>query len=199
MKKILTCLCTFIIVFYFSVIVCLAYYQARYNVIRFAPNYISTVCASPAQPSLDFGIKEFKVPENIVKRNKIKVSKTEFRMFAYTVEMEAHDLSLEHKQAVAKVIVNRLKHKNFNYKSIKEVVQAKNQFNGYKNYKRQKFHPNLDTFIACKQALDDALPHLNDDMIYFYNPKISAKRHARFFEKKELAMTLDGHRFFLSK
>ncbi len=196
MKKILICLCTFIIVFYFSVIVCLAYYQAHYNVIRFAPNYISNVYINS---NLDFGIKEFKISDNTTKRNKIKVSKTEFRMFLYTVEMEAHDLSLEHKQAVAKVIVNRLKHKNFNYKSIKEVVQAKNQFNGYKNYKRQKFHPNVDTFIACRQALEDALPHLNDDMIYFYNPKISAKKHARFFEKKELAMTLDGHRFFLSK
>lgn len=196
MKKILICLCTFIIVFYFSFIVCLAYYQAHYNVIRFAPNYISNVYINS---NLDFGIKEFKISDNNTKRNKIKVSKTEFRMFLYTVEMEAHDLSLEHKQAVAKVIVNRLKHKNFNYKSIKEVVQAKNQFNGYKNYKRQKFHPNLDTFIACRQALDDALPHLNDDMIYFYNPKISAKKHARFFEKKELAMTLNGHRFFLSK
>ena len=196
MKKILICLCTFIIVFYFSFIVCLAYYQAHYNVIRFAPNYISNVYINS---NLDFGIKEFKISDNNTKRNKIKVSKTEFRMFLYTVEMEAHDLSLEHKQAVAKVIVNRLKHKNFNYKSIKEVVQAKNQFNGYKNYKRQKFHPNLDTFIACRQALDDAFPHLNDDMIYFYNPKISAKKHARFFEKKELAMTLNGHRFFLSK
>lgn len=196
MKNLLTIIGVCIIVFTFSYIVCTSYHETNYV---YSPNYISKNFDKEYQ-NLDLikSYNEFKKSQSLQK-HKISVSKTELKMFMYTVEMEAHDLSLEHKQAVAKVIVNRLNHKDFNYRNIKEVLSAKKQFSGFKNYKRQKFHPNLDTFIACKQALNDELKHLSDDMIYFYNPKKSSKTVHSFFEKKQLAMIMDGHRFFLSR
>lgn len=194
MKNLLTFIGVCITVFVFSYVVCTAYHETNF---LYAPNFISKIDKDYQNLDILNNFLEFKRTNK--PKNKVKISKTEMRMFMYTVEMEAHDLSLEHKQAVAKVIVNRLKHKDFKYKTMREVLSAKKQFNGFRNFKVQKFHPNLDTFIACQQALDDSLPHLDDDMIYFYNPKKSTKGTHAFFEKKQLAMTMDGHRFFLSK
>lgn len=197
MKNLLTFIGVCITVFVFSYVVCSSYHKTNYV---YAPNYVSKFDKEYQHLDILKEFREFKEFNESKKsqKNKVSVSSTELKMFLYTVEMEAHDLSLEHKQAIAKVIVNRLNHKDFNYKSIKDVLSAKKQFNGYKNYKRQKFHPNIDTFIACQQALNDNLKHLSDDMIYFYNPKKSAKKVHSFFEKKQLAMSMDGHRFFLS-
>lgn len=129
---------------------------------------------------------------------KVNATHTELQMFAYTVEMEAHDLSLEHKQAIAKVIVNRVNHKDFKHRNLKDVLTAKKQFQGYHNYIRKKFHPNLDTMIACRQALAGEI-NLSDDIVYFYNPRKSRAKYSNFFERKTLAFEMDGHRFFLSK
>lgn len=191
MKKLLTFVGTCIVVFVFSYLTCKAYHEQK----LYAPNYVSYTKETQKTQCSEI-IKNI---QNYKPKKIIKVSKTEMRMFLYTVEMEAHDLSLEHKQAVAKVIVNRLNHAKFKHKNIKEVLSAKKQFNGFRNFKLQKFHPNLDTFIACQQALSDSLSHLDDDMVYFYNPSKTAKKMQSFFEKKHLAMEMDGHRFFLSE
>lgn len=191
MKKLLTFVCTCIIIFVFSYLTCKAYHEQK----LYAPNYVSSTKETQKERYSEI----IKSIQNYKPKKIIKVSKTEMKMFMYTVEMEAHDLTLEHKQAIAKVIVNRLNHDKFKYKTIKEVLSAKKQFNGFRNFKLQKFHPNLDTFIACKQALSDSLRHLDDDMVYFYNPSKSAKKVHNFFEKKQFAMEMDGHRFFLSE
>lgn len=137
------------------------------------------------KPSED-NIKELK------NKKIIDVSKEDFNKIAFTVEQEAHDLSLKHKILIADVILNRVAHDKFP-DTVTGVLTQKNQFQGYVNYIR-KFHlPNRDTIVAVNKALKNT----RNNILFFYNPKIAGVRP--FFENnKKLThvRTIEGHKFF---
>jgi N-acetylmuramoyl-L-alanine amidase len=125
----------------------------------------------------------------------IKISREDFNKLAYTVEQEAHDLSYEHKELVAQVILNRVYHEKFP-NSISGVLTQKNQFQGYINYKTKKFKPTYETILACKKVLKN---NYYNNILFFYNRDIAHPKHRQFFEhNKKLThvRTIDGHSFF---
>lgn len=125
----------------------------------------------------------------------VKYSPKEFEMMTYTVELEAHEKSLKHKELVAQVIVNRLYHPNFKENTLEKILKAKRQFAGMKNYYSRKFAPDADTLSACKNALNGRLD-IPENLLYFYNRAKSKAKYHKFFESKDLTYELEGHRFF---
>lgn len=125
----------------------------------------------------------------------IKISREDFNKLAYTVEQEAHDLSYEHKELVAQVILNRVYHEKFP-NSISGVLTQRNQFQGYINYKTKKFEPTYETILACRKVLKN---NYYNNILFFYNRDIAHPKHRQFFEhNKKLThvKTIDGHSFF---
>jgi spore germination cell wall hydrolase CwlJ-like protein len=124
----------------------------------------------------------------------ISLSKSEFEQLAYTVEQEAHDLSIEHKSLIAKVILNRVHHEKFP-DTVHGVLSQKGQFQGYINYKTKKHKPTPETIFACKKAMRDK----KSNVMFFYNKNIAHPKHQKFFEhnkKLQYVKTIEGHRFF---
>lgn len=141
-----------------------------------------------------------RMPEKSEERAKIEktipqyddVSAKEFMMIAYTVEQEAHDLSLHHKTEIANVILNRVHHDHFP-NNVKGVLTQKNQFDGFKNYLTKKHKPTAETILAVKKSLRTR----RNNLLFFYNRERAG--HRPFFEnnkKLSFVKEIEGHRFF---
>jgi N-acetylmuramoyl-L-alanine amidase len=141
---------------------------------------------------------DIRMPEKSEQRVKIEktipqyVDAKEFMMIAYTVEQEAHDLSLQHKTEIANVILNRVHHDHFP-DNVKGVLTQKNQFDGFKNYLTKKHKPTAETILAVKKSLRTR----RNNLLFFYNRERAG--HRPFFEnnkKLSFVKEIEGHRFF---
>lgn len=130
--------------------------------------------------------------ENTIKEAHYSITNIEFMMIAYTVEQEAHELSLHHKIEISNVILNRVHHKHFP-DNIKGVLTQKNQFEGFKNYITKRHKPTAETILAVKKSLRTR----RNNLLFFYNRERVGNRP--FFEnnkKLSFVKEMDGHRFF---
>ena len=117
-------------------------------------------------------------------------------MLGYIVQQEAGGYSLEHKQVIAQVIVNRVQSDQFP-DTITGVLTQKNQFSSLSNWYSKKNPPDEDT----RQAVSDVLTGNYDDCTmgatFFYAPRWAGKSASNWFENcLDYLFTLDGHRFF---
>lgn len=116
----------------------------------------------------------------------------------YIVEMEAHDLSYEHKQRIMGVIVNRMYSDVFpNQNTLLEVMTAPDQFSSLFNFYNPVYYPNEDTVNAVDSIIygDADLWDVSQGALFFYNPDRSGG-YKSFFENREYIDSMDGHRFF---
>ena len=143
---------------------------------------------------------DIRMPEKSDQKTKIEktipqyndINTKEFMMIAYTVEQEAHDLSLQHKTEIANVILNRVHHNHFP-NNVKGVLTQKNQFDGFKNYLTKKHKPTAETILAVKKSLRTR----RNNLLFFYNRERAG--HRPFFEnnkKLSFVKEVEGHRFF---
>lgn len=135
----------------------------------------------------------YKIEDNVV--YKVPCSNEEIELMEYIVEMEAHDLSYQHKEIIACVIVNRV-YSNLFPNTINDVIKARNQFPSIYNYYNKKFHPNQDTKNAVYNVLTGKVDRfsVSKDAVFFYNPSVCGVNS--WFESRELVLEMDGHRFF---
>lgn len=105
------------------------------------------------------------------------------------VSAEAKGETEKGKIAVANVVLNRVKHEEFP-DSIKEVVFQKGQFSPVKS-KKIYDKPTEEAVEAAVKALEGDRV-LEEDVIFFYNPKIAPRSWLR---TREEAVTIGEHRF----
>lgn len=118
-------------------------------------------------------------------------------MMECVVEGEAHGSTLEHKQIVACVILNRLNSDSWNYESIEEVLTAENQFSAISNYYNHYYETDPETVEAVRSVLagEVDIDELSQGATFFYSPKY-AGGYRNSFERRTFLFEIDGNRFF---
>ena len=120
----------------------------------------------------------------------------EQQMLGYIVQQEAAGYSLEHKQIIAQVIINRVRSDQFP-DTITGVLTQKNQFSSLSNWYSKKNPPDADTLQAVEMVLNGSCEDQSMGATFFYAPRWAGGSAASWFENcLEYLFTLDGHRFF---
>lgn len=119
----------------------------------------------------------------------------EAEMMAWIVQQEVGGGSLRHKQAVAEVIVNRVRSSRFP-NTITEVLLAPGQFCSVTNWYQRVNMPDADTFRAVRQVLAGTAAPVAGGAVFFYAPRWTGAKTAAWFESLPLTLELEGHRFF---
>ena len=127
----------------------------------------------------------------------IEHTDVELAMMECVVEGEAHGSTLEHKQIVACVILNRLNSDSWNYESIEEVLTAENQFSAISNYYNHYYETDPETVEAVRSVLagEVDIDELSQGATFFYSPKY-AGGYRNSFERRTFLFEIDGNRFF---
>lgn len=120
------------------------------------------------------------------------VTKEDINLMAKVVYAESNAEPYEGKVAVASVILNRLKDKNFP-KSINDVIKQKYAFSCVVDG-NINVNPNQDCYNAVFDALDGKDPTTN--ALYFYNPK-TAHSSWMINIKKTNVKPIGNHTFFV--
>lgn len=129
----------------------------------------------------------------------IPVSEEEFDMLCFVVEREVRGHSVEHKQIVTWVIVNRVRHQKFP-STVYDVLHRKNQFSTISNYYNPKYMPTEETVAAVRAVLDGTAEDISRGAVFFYAPARAKKSSADWFENDlQFLFELEGHRFFKHK
>lgn len=120
----------------------------------------------------------------------------EQEMLGYIVQQEAGGYSLEHKQVIAQVVVNRVRSDQFP-DTITGVLTQKNQFSSLSNWYSKKNKPDTDTLQAVENVLSGSCQDITMGATFFYAPQWAGRSAASWFENSlDYLFTLDGHRFF---
>ncbi len=129
----------------------------------------------------------------------ISYTSEEKEMLEYIVQQEAGGYDLEHKQAIAQVVINRVSSSLFP-DSIYEVLTQKNQFSSLSNWYSGTNKPDDDTIQAVSDVLNGNYDDKTSGATFFYAPKWAGKKAATWFENHlTFLFAMDGHRFFKSK
>jgi spore germination cell wall hydrolase CwlJ-like protein len=129
----------------------------------------------------------------------VRYTSTEQEMLGYIVQQEAGGLSLQHKQVIARVVLNRVQSKDFP-DTIAAVLTQKNQFSSLSNWYSKKNRPDADTLQAVESVLNGSYEDQTMGATFFYAPRWAGKSAASWFENHlRYLFTLDGHRFFTTR
>ncbi len=119
----------------------------------------------------------------------------EQEMMGWIIQQEVRGGSLEHKRAVAEVILNRVKSPRFP-DTIREVLLAPGQFTSVQNWYNRTYPPDEDTLQAVEDALSGNLKPVTGGAVFFYAPRWTDGATAAWFESLPLTLEMEGHRFF---
>lgn len=121
-------------------------------------------------------------------------SDEEFEMLLYCLDHETHG-SVEHRVMIAQVILNRVSSPRFP-STIKEVLNAPNQFNGMAGFDaREGWTPSDNAVTAARMVLENRSPDLARGAIYFCNPSVVGE--SNWFDQALIPLTeIEGHRFY---
>jgi hypothetical protein len=152
----------------------------------------------------DYSADEYELPQEVIPEaettypiyDAISHTSDEERMLQCIVECEAYGSTLEHKQVIACVVVNRLNSDKWDYDSLLEVMTAKNQFSTLSNYYNTYREPNEDTIEAVRSVLSGEvdIDSLSQGAVFFYSPKYAG--YQSYFENKTFLFEIEGNRFF---
>lgn len=133
------------------------------------------------------------IPNNI--KSGTIYTQEEFDMLCATVMAEVGYCSTYSQQLVTSVILNRVKSDKFP-NTIKEVLTAKNQFTGIKNYYTNKISVTNELKQTVSNVLNSDINYANGSL-YYYAPKYTNKKMSRWFENNLSFVTeYDGQRYF---
>ena len=122
----------------------------------------------------------------------------EQEMMGWIIQQEVRGGSLEHKRAVAEVILNRVKSPAFP-DTIREVLLAPGQFTSAQNWYNRTYPPDEDTLQAVEEVLSGTLKPVTGGAVFFYAPRWADENSANWFESLPLTLEMEGHRFFSLK
>jgi len=120
----------------------------------------------------------------------------ELELMEYAIQQEVRGASIEHKRIIANVILNRVKSDSFP-DNIHDVIFQKGQFTSARNCKEKTFTPDKATKQAVYEVTHKECEDLSQGALYFYAPRWTDKKTARWFEENlTFLFELEGHRFF---
>lgn len=105
-----------------------------------------------------------KVKKQPMNRWNISLSQDEINLLANIVWLESRGESEIGQKAVCEVILNRMKHTNFEG-TLYEILSARNQFSSWGS--RNNAHPTDETYKIVKQVLNGKTQILSKDYVYF--------------------------------
>ncbi|GKU82108.1 cell wall hydrolase [Niallia sp. NCCP-28] len=116
------------------------------------------------------------------------LSKKDKKLLAHLVHAEAKGEPFAGKVAVAKVVLNRVEHKEFP-DTVKGVIYEKNAFSPVQNGSINEAY-DKEAYKAVQVALSDQKK--DDELLYFYNPETST---SDWIETREVIKTIGNHAF----
>jgi spore germination cell wall hydrolase CwlJ-like protein len=120
----------------------------------------------------------------------------EVDMICAVVERETGGLSVQSKQIVTSVIINRINSSAFP-NTVYDVLHQANQFNTIKNYYTNERPVQVSTRIAVTYVLKSGID-CADGAMYFYAPAVidSVDKTNWFESNLEFVIEVDGQRYF---
>jgi len=123
-----------------------------------------------------------------------EISQKDKKLLAHLVHAEAKGEPYEGKVAVARVVLNRVEHKEFP-DTVKEVIYEKNAFspvqNGsiHKPYDKESYKAVQDAVEDKEEASDNSK---EEELLYFYNPDTAT---SNWITTREVIRTIGNHAF----
>ena len=149
---------------------------STYSYITTTSTSVKTVTTTTTKPSSN-------------RKTKYNFTKQDIHIIELVTMNEVGDCSEASKIAVANIVLNRWKSKEFP-DTIKEIVYAKGQFTC--SFSKQ---PNKSTKAAVQKALEGV--DNSKGALYYYAPKyVKARYIIRWFESLDFCFELEGQRFF---
>jgi len=149
---------------------------STYSYITTTSTSVKTVTTTTTKPSSN-------------RKTKYNFTKQDIHIIELVTMNEVGDCSEASKIAVANIVLNRWKSKEFP-DTIKEIVYAKGQFTC--SFSKQ---PNESTKAAVQKALEGV--DNSKGALYYYAPKyVKARYIIRWFESLDFCFELEGQRFF---